>query len=641
MVRTPGGRLKILDIERSLGVWWPLGFSRHKDRLKIPIVKRLEDGVKRITPVFGAKNQTEIRASEELRVEAERLFADVGPELWPDAQHDRSEWLVDAATNNLAGQYPSNLYYSNDADRARLWDLFYLLIIAKTIRYYENHGRGWHYETVETQSNERTEHDGGGNGLPDHLSDDADDSDYETRSPSNDLVPRPSSQRRQQPRHSPSGFTPVNGASLQYQTNSGDASNRPFEQPPATSIGGFRTAQPAASGQKLPSPGTNKRPESEDAELPESKRAKQQSTVRDPTSATEPNNISIERDRPLSNKDAIGTDPYSHNGTSETPHTLDPPAPNATHSPSVLAQDASLKLESMSAPQSGSAKETTPASTSRAIFADGPDAAKPSDIDELHLDTAGSSTRTGSEMSHQTENVPSQPMQASAFPSGHSLAGKGGRSHRAKYRAIAHAAPGAAEPSDVAGKRKTSTGRQHPPSQLLNGASAREVIAPQYLPTMASYSSPYEHAVSNAALDNPSATYYAPLGPTQAPIVPARHAANVVVPRFNNDEVFAVTEVEIDWWADGQVQGFMQLDANDNVDTFFGKLDDEMPPTLKDRAVRAVRIEHLNPEPQSGKPFNARIRRGGFAGFKALIRRIQQQRVGAVPELMVTVEWET
>ena len=119
MVRTPGGRLKILDIERSLGVWWPLGFSRHKDRLKIPIVKRLEDGVKKITPVFGAKNQTEIRASDELRVEAERLFADVGPELWPDAEHDRSEWLVDATQNDLAGQYPSNLYYANDADRAK------------------------------------------------------------------------------------------------------------------------------------------------------------------------------------------------------------------------------------------------------------------------------------------------------------------------------------------------------------------------------------------------------------------------------------------------------------------------------------------------------------------------------------------
>ena len=43
----------------------------------------------------------------------------------------------------------------------RLWESFYLLIVAKCIRYYENHGRGWHYEPepLDGQAEETVDRD--------------------------------------------------------------------------------------------------------------------------------------------------------------------------------------------------------------------------------------------------------------------------------------------------------------------------------------------------------------------------------------------------------------------------------------------------------------------------------------------------
>ena len=52
----------------------------------------------------------------------------------------------------------------------RLWESFYLLIVAKCIRYYENHGRGWHYEPepLDGQAEETVDRDAL-NGAVDHV----------------------------------------------------------------------------------------------------------------------------------------------------------------------------------------------------------------------------------------------------------------------------------------------------------------------------------------------------------------------------------------------------------------------------------------------------------------------------------------
>ena len=78
MSRAPGGRLKILDIERKLGFWFPLGISRQKDRLKIPLLKDLNEDITRLTTSYGLETQAKIRDSERLRTDAENLFQIMG-----------------------------------------------------------------------------------------------------------------------------------------------------------------------------------------------------------------------------------------------------------------------------------------------------------------------------------------------------------------------------------------------------------------------------------------------------------------------------------------------------------------------------------------------------------------------------------
>ncbi|KAI7204837.1 hypothetical protein KC316_g511 [Hortaea werneckii] len=98
-------------------------------------------------------------------------------------------------------------------------------------------------------------------------------------------------------------------------------------------------------------------------------------------------------------------------------------------------------------------------------------------------------------------------------------------------------------------------------------------------------------------------------------------------------------EVEIDWWADNEPSGWLQLESRDDVESFFRKIDEEMPPRLNDRAIRAVRVKYLNPPPNSRASFDGRIRRGAEPGFKALVRRLKRLRDRSIPELTVTVEW--
>ncbi|KAK5128325.1 hypothetical protein LTR85_002992 [Meristemomyces frigidus] len=672
MARSSGGRLKILDIERSLGVWWPLGFSRHKDRLKIPIVKRLEDGVKKITPVFGAKNQTEIRASEELRVEAERLFKDVGPELWPDAEHDRSAWLTDAAQNDLNGHYPRDLYYSNDEDQARLWDLFYLLIIAKTIRYYENHGRGWSYEPDPVEAKAEHVEQDGADGLHDHFSDDAEDSDYETGTTNGDTGRLDAGGRRRS-RHSPSGFTPVNGTSLRPSLNPDEDRSKVHEQPQATSVGAFRPSLPAAPGEhdhslKAPSPrSSKKRKGTEDAELQANKRAKQQPTARASSGSSVPTHITLlnptkraaQNSEPGTPADAGPSAPrtaeadssgttdlppryrdnmiaaglssgagFTNEPTSRQSMTMTPARPRSL-AEEILGVFADSPVARQVLSQNGDRLNATELERMRHIFEGVP--VTRVDAQALMAEMSRISTANNQPFEHQSEHLRTD------------LADRHLKADDKEGFAERRNGDQAAAMSNEGQRHRASNGQMGPPQYIpapFNGASG----LPRHDTDVGAMRAPAYNYPGNGAPPLASA-----MGNQNAPsFTPAQGASTTVEPklegvphRLNAYDIFERTEVEIDWWADGQVQGFMQLDAGDDVDTFFRKLDDEMPPTLQGRDVRAVRIEHLNPVPDTGRPFNARIRRGGVAGFKALVRRLEQQAFGSVPELMVTVEWET
>lgn len=120
------GKLNILELEKSLGIWWPRGLSRQKDARKIPVIGKLLHEIDRVTQTYGGLAQREIRRSTDLRQAASETFMNLGGELWPDGEQDRSAWLVsDAAKDDLGGLYPKNLYFSDPNDReksvASLW----------------------------------------------------------------------------------------------------------------------------------------------------------------------------------------------------------------------------------------------------------------------------------------------------------------------------------------------------------------------------------------------------------------------------------------------------------------------------------------------------------------------------------------
>lgn len=150
-------RPKIIDVERSLGIWFEAGLHRHKGGYKIAEVKELRLEIDRLTAYYGFYSIDEIRKSEELRDAITVLFNNVGPRFWPDPPVDRHRWLADATHNNLSGRYPHDLFFSDPQDCARhvpsdihdklplmssrLHDLFTDLVVLKCIKFFENHGR--------------------------------------------------------------------------------------------------------------------------------------------------------------------------------------------------------------------------------------------------------------------------------------------------------------------------------------------------------------------------------------------------------------------------------------------------------------------------------------------------------------------
>ncbi|KAK3679521.1 hypothetical protein LTR78_001082 [Recurvomyces mirabilis] len=135
-------RLRIFDLEKSLGFKWDRTISRARDRQKYPIIKELNAELKRITESYSTLTQTELLHSTKLDKEGNALFDTLGPKLWPadgDVKFVRSQWLAAAAVDDLAGFYPEDLYYETDDHNWRLREAFCVWVVAKCIQYTRNH----------------------------------------------------------------------------------------------------------------------------------------------------------------------------------------------------------------------------------------------------------------------------------------------------------------------------------------------------------------------------------------------------------------------------------------------------------------------------------------------------------------------
>jgi len=101
-------RRNVSDHSKSLGIKWPLGLSRHKGRLSIPVIKTLEDNIKREILQFLELTPHEyLLRSTDLGPAADRVFESHGPRIWPTPGEDpldtRFQWLALASEDTLGG----------------------------------------------------------------------------------------------------------------------------------------------------------------------------------------------------------------------------------------------------------------------------------------------------------------------------------------------------------------------------------------------------------------------------------------------------------------------------------------------------------------------------------------------------------
>jgi hypothetical protein len=88
-----------------------------------PALAKLLDGLTEINTRYSDhKGIRVIRASEDIKKEAEELFDRIGSLVWPDLDEKIRfpTWLLNPTdkVSKLSKHYPRNLQYSNHADRA-------------------------------------------------------------------------------------------------------------------------------------------------------------------------------------------------------------------------------------------------------------------------------------------------------------------------------------------------------------------------------------------------------------------------------------------------------------------------------------------------------------------------------------------
>lgn len=100
-------------------------------------------------------------------------------------------------------------------------------------------------------------------------------------------------------------------------------------------------------------------------------------------------------------------------------------------------------------------------------------------------------------------------------------------------------------------------------------------------------------------------------------------------------------DAHIDWNTPGEFTSCIPLEECRTVDELFASIVSQASPAIQQRAIIAVKVEHVNYEPD-GKSACCRIVRAGTGGLKTyqyLLRRLQELDGETDPELKFMVEW--
>ncbi|GAB7323903.1 hypothetical protein MBLNU13_g07331t1 [Cladosporium sp. NU13] len=137
----------IKEVEAQLGFNFKSGLSvdqRVKEQVE---TLDLFNGINNIKETYKTIIRSEIYSSEDVRRDAEELFKQLGPKLWPDYVRTNSHppaWLFYPGKprtdeSPLRELYPRPLFFSNQKDRSILSQHFYDMICWKIRRYTERH----------------------------------------------------------------------------------------------------------------------------------------------------------------------------------------------------------------------------------------------------------------------------------------------------------------------------------------------------------------------------------------------------------------------------------------------------------------------------------------------------------------------
>ncbi|KAK0265684.1 hypothetical protein LTS09_000920 [Friedmanniomyces endolithicus] len=139
------GKLKVLECERKMGVWWPRGLRRRGGRNAFQVIRDLNAGLQKVIEKYCKNEPNAALPLAELEASANEVFDSIGPRMWPtpeaDAEGGRFQWLANAWENDLEGLYPLDLYYAHDEDRPLLRRHFNDMVVARCIIYNKNHSR--------------------------------------------------------------------------------------------------------------------------------------------------------------------------------------------------------------------------------------------------------------------------------------------------------------------------------------------------------------------------------------------------------------------------------------------------------------------------------------------------------------------
>lgn len=117
-------RTSILKVEARLGFNFRKELSKDHRAKQTKETVHLLDRIHRINEAYSTLSWKEIRSSEGVRSEAEKLLCDLGPTLWPDFDKIKGPfptWLLrpsklKANENPHRDLYPRPLFFSNSID---------------------------------------------------------------------------------------------------------------------------------------------------------------------------------------------------------------------------------------------------------------------------------------------------------------------------------------------------------------------------------------------------------------------------------------------------------------------------------------------------------------------------------------------